>query len=487
MGAKRPDKNGSEGGGTLEPLTLRWWPVVAALPVLVGALWLFLAAWHGVSGLLFGVLPGVLLLGTGLSNLLLAVNPRIFQCMSIGAALGVILALPDILVFGPVAAGALLVGSGASFLATGYLALARQPVPSGVPEPVVTAKLAVNAAWDEAAMAAIVLTSWPLAVGQNASRIRREMDAAHVLFEERGWLRDPAGYHRMPPPLDDLEVGRERGAKQDFDHLVFESRYAPWPGEPGRERWLSYENNRTAHAYEMRHPGEPRPWLVCVHGIRMGSPGGGFKLFRPDHLHHELGLNLLLPILPIHGPRRVGPVSGDRILSGDVMDSIHAGAQAIWDIRRLILWLKESENAPAVGVLGESLGGYVAALLASLEDGLDCVAVCNPAVDPSRLFWSNALSVTSRHLRSNGVTEASMGELMRPVSPLALRPLVPKQNRAIFAGVADRVVTAAEANVLWHHWDRPRIEWFQGTHRGFLSTPQGRAMLAETLAAAGIV
>lgn len=478
MGSKRPDSSVSEGGRR---------PVVGFLPVLVGALWLTLAVWQGVAGVFVGVLPGGLLLGAGLSNLLFSVDPRIFQYMSIGAALGVALALPEILVFGPVAAAVLLVGSAASFLATGYLALTRQPVPAGVPEPALSANLIVNAARDEMAMAAIVLTSWPLAVGTNATRIRREMDAARPLFEDRGWLRDPASYHHTPPPLGSPEIQRKRDEKRGFDHLTFDSGYEPWPEEPGRERWLSYTNNRTAHAYEMRHPGGPRPWLVCVHGIRMGSPEGGFKLFRPDHLHHELGLNLLLPILPIHGPRRVGPVSGDRILAGDVMDSLHAGAQAMWDIRRLIHWLEESEAAPAIGVLGESLGGYVAALLASLDSRLDCVVVCNPAVDPSRLFWSNALSITSRHLKNNGVTETSMSELMRPVSPLALRPLVPKANRVILAGVADRVVTAAEANALWHHWDRSRIEWFQGTHRGFLRTPQGRTLLSAALKAAGMV
>ena len=467
-------------------MTFRWW-FTSGLPVLVGALWLVLAIWHGVPGFFAGVLPGVLLLGAGLSNLLLSVDPRIFQYMSIGAAVGVLLAVPDIFVLGPVAAVGLLVGSGASFLATGYLALFRQPVPLGVPEPEMSLDLALNAARDEASMAGIVLTSWPLAVGSNAARIRREMDDARSLFDERGWLQNPASYHRKPPGLAASEVQRTRSGDQKFDHLVFESGYEPWPEEPGRERWLSYEDNRTAHAYEMRHPGPPRPWLVCVHGIRMGSPKGGFKLFRPDHLHHELGLNLLLPILPVHGPRRVGPVSGDRILSGDVMDSLHAGAQAVWDIRRMIQHLKESESSSSIGILGESLGGYVAALLASLDDNLDCVAVCNPAVDPSRLFWSNALSITSHQLRKHGVTEEKMSETLRPVSPLALRPLVPKANRAIFAGVADRVVTAAEANFLWHHWDEPRIEWFQGTHRGFLSTPQGRSLLAETLANAGLL
>ena len=458
---------------------------MAVSPVLVGALWLWLGLRHGVPGMFVGCVPGALLLGTGLSNLLWATDPRTFQFMAVGAGFGVTLCVPGVLVFGSMTL-LLIVGSAASFLAVGYLAVGQQPVPSGVPQPRMSLKLAFNAARDEAAMCAIVLTSWPLAVGNNAGRIRREIDAAMILFDRQGWLQAPASYHRKPPPIKSPVTRTERYGAWDFEHLVFESGYEPWPGEPGRERWLGYEANRTAHAYVMRHPGPPRPWLVCVHGIRMGSPKGGFELFWPDHLHRELGLNLLLPILPLHGPRRVGPISGDRILAGDAMDSLHAGAQAMWDIRRLILWLRQSEHAPTIGVLGESLGGYAAALISSLDTGVDCVVVCNPAVNPSRLFWSNALSLTTHYLREASVTPEKMGEVMRPVSPLALQPLVPKDRRAVFAGVADRVVTATEADALWHHWDEPRIAWFQGTHRGFLSSPQGRALLSETLRSAGM-
>ena len=110
-------------------------------------------------------------------------------------------------------------------------------------------------------------------------------------------------------------------------------------------------------------------------------------------------------------------MSGDRILSGDVMDTVHAGAQAMWDVRRLIAWLRQpGQDAPAVGVIGYSLGGYTAALLAGLESGVDCVISGNPAVDPSGLFWRNALSLTTRYLKTEGVTEEKMDTLMRPCS-----------------------------------------------------------------------
>jgi len=450
-------------------------------------MWLWWDVQSGLPGVLVGGLPGVLLLSTGLSNLLWAGDARIFQFMSLGAALGVVLSLPAGFVLGPVPALVLLVLSVISFIASGYLALGQEPVPDGVPEPEMGPGLVARAAGDELSMCAIVLTTWPLSVGGRATYIGRELDEALDLFEERGWMEDPASYHRAPPPLEKAKSGGLRHREEGFEHLVFESGYEPWPEEPGRDRWLSYERNRTAHAWVLRHPGEPRPWMVCLHGIRMGSPRADVTLFQPDYLHRELGLNLLFPVLPIHGPRRVGPISGDRILAGDVMDTVHAGAQAMWDVRRLVAWLRsEGQDAPAVGVLGHSLGGYAAALLSGLEGGIDCVVVGNPAVDPSHLFWRNALSLATRYLKTGGVTEEKMDAVLRVVSPLAFSPFPARDRRAIFAGVADRVAPPVEANELWQHWGRPRIAWYRGTHRGFLKAPEGRKALEDTLRAAGM-
>ena len=467
------------------PIAPPGWPLAAVVPTVVGALWLWWAAQSGAAGVILGALPGTLLLATGLSNLLWAGDARIFHFMSLGALLGTLLSFPAVLVFGPTVAASLLVLSAASFVATGYLAVGQEPVPPGVPEPRMSPGTAARAAQDEFSMCTIVLTTWPLSVGSRATRIGRELEEALVLFEEKGWLEDPTSYHRDPPPIEGIDGGDRRHPEDGFEHLTFESAYEPWPEEPGRERWLSYERNRTAHAWVLRHSGEPRPWLVCLHGIRTGSPRADIGFFNPDYLHRELGLNLLFPVLPIHGPRRVGPVSGDRILSGDAMDSLHAASQAVWDFRRLVSWLRNNEGAPAVGVMGHSLGGYAAALLSCLEGGIDCVVVANPAVDPSRLFWRNALSLSTRYLKTAGVTEERMGTVLRPISPLVLNPRV--GHRAIFAGVADRVVPAAEAESLWRHWGEPRISWYQGTHRAFLVTPEGRALISETLGEAGVV
>lgn len=460
---------------------------MAMVPVVVGALWLWWNVRSGLPWVLVGGLPGTLLLATGLSNLLWAGDARIFQFMSLGAASGVLLSFPAAFVFDPPLAGVLFSLSAASFVVAGHLALGQERSPEGVPQPQVNLPMAARAAEDELSMCGIVLTTWPLSVGSRAARIGRELEEALALFEEKGWLEEPRSYHRTPPPVEEMRSGDRRHKEEDFEHLTFESGYEPWPEEPGRERWLGYRRNRTGHAWVLRHPGGPRPWVVCLHGIRTGAPRPDLRLFRPEFLHHELGLNMLCPVLPIHGPRRVGPISGDRILSGDVVDTLHAGAQAMWDVRRLIYWLHEREGAPALAVLGHSLGGYVAALLSCLEERVGCVIVGNPAVDPSHLFWRNALSLATRYLKTEGVTEERMDAVLRPVSPLAMRPLVERERRAIFGGLADRVTPPAEANSLWHHWDRPRLEWYAGTHRAFLRTPVGRALVESALREAGVL
>ena len=488
MGEGRREKNNLDDSAVLESITAQWWSFSSFIPLLTGALWLWLAARGGLPTVLLGAVPGALLLGTGLSGLLWAVESRMFQFMALGSILGVILSLPAVLLIGPLAALALGLGSVASFFAAGYLALGQHRCPASVPAPDTGPRLAARAAVNELMVCGLILTSWPVAVGTVAVRVQREASEAYPMFEEKGWFSDPTSYHKDPPPLEDPEIEIVEHKGREVERLTFDSLYEPHEDEPGRERWLSYKRNPTACAYVLRHQGKQRPWLICVHGIRMGTLGKSMIRFQPEYLHEELGLNLIMPVLPMHGPRDTGGlISGERTLSGDVMDTLHTGAQAMWDLRRLISWLRDSEDAPAIGALGHSLGGYAVSLLASLEEDLDCVVAGNPAVDPSHLFWTNALAVATHSLSAEGIREETLKALLRPVSPLAIEPLVPHVRRAIFAGVVDRVVPPVQAHSLWRHWNEPRIAWYQGAHQRFIRAPEGRKVLEETLRAANML
>ena len=197
-------------------------------------------------------------------------------------------------------------------------------------------------------------------------RINREVVAALEFYGDKGWLEKPKGFYAKPSALSDVNIRQVKGRKTTFYRLDFESGYAPHRDEPGGKRWLGYTANNREYALLLRHP-QPRPWLVCVHGTEMGRAALDLTAFRAWQLHEEFGLNVVLPVLPMHGPRARGLPKGAVFPGEDILDDVHATAQAVWDIRRLLTWIRLQEPQSAIGLNSLSLGGYIAALVASLE------------------------------------------------------------------------------------------------------------------------
>lgn len=354
------------------------------------------------------------------------------------------------------------------------------PTRVGVPVADASAAVAMKIALDEIFFATEAASA-AISFGRSEwRRVRREVESAHTLYDRRGWLADPAAYHRTPGPMRTAHERDARVAHWSFTELSFESGYAPDLDEPGRGRWLGYTANHTAHARLLRHPGPPRPWVVCVPGYRMGRASVDFTGFRAQWLHRHLNLNVAIFVMPFHGPRTVGRRGGDGYLSGDFLDTIHAQAQAVWDLRRLVGWLRR-EGAPAVGIYGLSLGGYTAALLAALEPELERVVLGIPAACFLDLARANVPPVLLRAAEWLGFPLEQIERALRVVSPLALPVRVPHDRRFIYAGLADRLAPPHHAWNLWQHWDQPRVVWYQGGHMSFLMEPAVQAILQEAL------
>ena len=436
---------------------------LSLLPITAGLFWLLAA--DGKGWLLCALLPGILLIASGAASLLWPGEGKITQYMALAGVLGLILSLPAIFAASFVTALGAATLSIASFLVAGRFALLGAPVAGGAPEPPMDLKTYAKAALDEALLGYFVTVA-KLPHGAVAERMCAEALKLEAALAESGCYENVADFHRTPPPPTDARLNPARGVGLDFERLRFTSGFVPDAKLPGAALWSAHVPNRESYASVFRQKGHGRPWLLCIHGYRMGIPFLDLRLFAPHILHERYGLNLVLPVLPLHGPRRIGRQSGDHFLDGDLLDLLHAETQALWDLRRTIAWIRTQEPAAQIGVLGYSLGGYNAALLAAHEPGLDFVVAGIPVCDFASALWRHIPPAQRAHYVEQGLDQERYRRLLHVVSPVALAPKLPAQHLYIFAGSADRVVLPDQPLRLAKHWGRP-INWFPGAHLTF--------------------
>jgi hypothetical protein len=309
-------------------------------------------------------------------------------------------------------------------------------------------------------------------------RIAADVRAAADRNREHGWIERPERSFLLPPGLEKATLSRARlRGSGSAEHLRFASEFEPLDPEV-REEFLSRRANRTAHVHLWRHASGPRPTLICLHGHRQGHPAVDARLWDVRWLHGTLGLDVALFALPLHGPRASGWRSGDGFLDGHPSETSAALAQAIWDLRRLAGWLQE-QGSPALGVAGFGLGGYTAALLASLAPNLASVTLLAPIVSLESFAWRLLPPARRAEARADGITDHWLAAAWARHDPRRLRPRVSHEARLVLAGLVDRIVPPLQALALWEHWGRPAHHWFPGSHFVWL----GRRAVRERISA----
>ena len=223
--------------------------------------------------------------------------------------------------------------------------------------------------------------------------------------------------------------------------------------------------------------------MVCIHGTGQGADTD-LRSFRVRHLYAELGCNVLLVVLPLHGPREAPKSAEARFPTLDVLDNVNGIAQAAWDVRRLLGWIRTQDPA-GIGLLGVSLGGYVAALVAGLEEEpLQSVLPIIPATDFPGLFVQQSPPAL-RELMMPFMQESR--QLHSVVSPLSFTPSTPVHARAIVGGLADKLIDPVDQVApLWEHWDRPEILWYPGGHLGHVIRGDLYSFIDRKLKSAGL-
>jgi alpha/beta superfamily hydrolase len=454
---------------------------LSLIPILAGFYWL--TSGDGSWGwLLCSFLPGSLLLASGVSLLLWPGEPKITFYMALGAVLGVLLALPAMLAaFWPALTG--LIVSGVAFVIAGRIALKYAPLTDGAPRPPAETKVYAKAALDEALIGYFVAMA-KIPSGDKAAIMCDEAHRLEEVLTDEGWLADPASFNRTPTAPEDARLQAARWYQQPFQWLSFSSAFVPHAQLPGSTVWAGHQRNRDCHARVLRHATPGQPWLLCIHGYRMGLDFMDFRLFTPDFLHHKMGLNLVMPLLPLHGRRKLGRLSGDYFLDGDLLDLLYAETQALWDLRRTIAWIRAQEPDARIGVLGYSLGGYNTALLAAYEPGLEFAVAGIPVADFASTLWALVPPPHRNYFTAQGLDLTLYEKLLTVVSPLVCAPKLAPEKLHIFAGSADRVVPPEQPLKLSRHWQRP-VAWYPGGHLTFRGEEAVRRTIAGAISDAG--
>jgi hypothetical protein len=331
---------------------------------------------------------------------------------------------------------------------------------------------------DEVAISTAYLMSRRSAEALTDVRVAEAVSALAAL-DAAGIIADPLRWHPAPPPIAATRLTTRHG----FEQLSFASGYQPPVDVPGSDRWYDVDVNGRAHVFLLRHGDRPRPWLIVLHGHRMGEPRD-LRLLGTGRLHRDLGIDVAHLVLPMHGPRgRGGAPSFPGV---DPIANLLGMAQSVSDARSLLAWIQEQTPHP-VATFGVSLGGHVASMFASLSDGLAAVIAGVPTSDVATMLGATMRSRWGEAaLADSHVLDDAPRALSRVVSPLTFAPRVDIDRRFIYAAVGDRLVTADQAVALWRHWDRPTIHWLQGAHI-LNNAGASRRFVATSLVSAGVV
>ena len=244
-----------------------------------------------------------------------------------------------------------------------------------------------------------------------------------------------------------------------------------------RIEWSSTDPMQVEHW--LHGPGGPRATVVAVHGFAMGYPWlDAQALFAHDWFRH--GLDVALYTLPGHGARapRESRFPGESFATADVGEMNRTLRQAVHELALLVDTIR-SETGKPVGLIGLSLGGTLAALLAGRDAELDFVVPIAPPVCLGDLAWRFfQRSRSRREVEASALTYEELRACFRIHSPLVHALQVPRERVLLVAGRGDRIVPPEHPEALWRHWGEPAIHWYSGSHLA----PFGRRGVCDAIA-----
>ncbi|NLE89040.1 MAG: alpha/beta hydrolase family protein [Myxococcales bacterium] len=226
--------------------------------------------------------------------------------------------------------------------------------------------------------------------------------------------------------------------------------------------------------------GRRRPVAVFIHGYLAGTYAVEERIWPLERLD-RLGFDTALFTLPFHGLRAVtGTRSSPPFPGRDPAINIETFRQAVCDLRDFLGWLRR-EGHPAVGLVGMSLGGYTAALTATVDPDL---AFLVPVIPLACLV---DFAVEQGHLPIGSPSALRLERALRRayglVSPCCRPPRIEGRRVLVIGARADQITRVNHARRLAHHFSAPLHVW-PGGHLVQWGRAEAFARLTDHLGAA---
>jgi pimeloyl-ACP methyl ester carboxylesterase len=264
-------------------------------------------------------------------------------------------------------------------------------------------------------------------------------------------LADRSAFFPSPAPVaPSVKAVRDLPWGGECVEVSWTSAFLPFDARVG-ERYLAHVPNRTAYA-RLYAKGGARPAVIAIHGY-LGGHWAIEERAWPIRSLNRWGLDVALAVLPFHGVRARPGSGAPPFPGGDPRVTNEGFRQVVADLRSLASILR-ARGATSVGVMGMSLGGYGAALLATLEADLAFAAPLIPLASIADFARDQGrLGTGDNALLQHEALEAAN----RVVSPLARSSLLPAERVLIAAAASDRVTPIAHAERLAAHFDVPLL------------------------------
>jgi dienelactone hydrolase len=154
-------------------------------------------------------------------------------------------------------------------------------------------------------------------------------------------------------------------------------------------------------------------------------------------------------------------------MSPDLDHTKAAIRQTILDLRLAAAWLegRPEVDGKRLGILGTSLGSFMAALTAESEPRLGRVALLLGGGGLVDGYWDHPQVVPYRKIYERlGGTREAVKKLLAPVDPLTKADNLKKRRLLMMAGRKDQVVPPKMAEMLWEASGKQTIHWFDCGH-----------------------